>query len=127
MGPKATPEQLQQLVDSIAMLHKASYIKSLEATVRQVDLGDISRIRAPARFIVGADDRLTPPAMHHEMAAKLRGAGVDVLPDAGHLSNIENAPAFNDAALRWLLPQASLASQLFGCCARILRHCPSSP
>ncbi|MGH8784964.1 MAG: alpha/beta fold hydrolase [Cupriavidus necator] len=106
-GPKATAAQVQQLVDSIAALHKESYIKSLEATVQQVDLGDISAINAPAHFIVGADDLLTPPAMHHEMAVKLGGAPVTMLPDAGHLSNIENASAFNEAALNWLLPRAA--------------------
>lgn len=110
VGPKATPAQLQQLVDSIAALHKASYIKSLQATVDQVVLGDISLIAAPAHFVVGADDRLTPPAMHDEMAAKMGGAPVSVLPDAGHLSNIENAEAFNQAAIEWLTPRASLGS-----------------
>lgn len=71
VGPKATPAQLQQLVDSIAALHKDSYIKALQATVDQVVLGDISQIMAPTHFVVGADDSLTPPAMHSEMAAKL--------------------------------------------------------
>jgi len=53
-------------------LHKASYIKSLEATVAQVDLGDISAITAPAHFIVGADDPLTPPAMHQRHGGQAR-------------------------------------------------------
>ena len=110
VGPMATPQQLQQLIDSIAALHKHSYIKSLQATVDQVTLGDISRITAPAHFVVGADDRLTPPAMHFEMAGKLRDARVSILPNAGHLSNIENAPAFNASALSWLRERASLAS-----------------
>ena len=110
IGSKATPEHFRQLADSIAALHKDSYIKSLEATVEQVTLGDISSIKTPAHFIVGADDRLTPPAMHREMAAKLKGAPVSVLPDAGHLSNIENAEAFNRAALDWLIPRAALGS-----------------
>ena len=107
IGPKAKPEHLQQLVDSIAALHKYSYIKSLEATVAQVTLGDISQITAPAQFVVGADDPLTPVAMHHEMAAKLHGAPVHVLPDAGHLSNIENPEAFARAALPWLREHAA--------------------
>ena len=98
-GPKARPEHLQQLIDSIAALHKHSYIKSLQATVNHVRLGDISKITAPAHFIVGANDRLTPVAMHHEMAAKLRGAPVSVVPDAGHL---------NAAALQWLVPRAAV-------------------
>lgn len=111
VGPNARPEHLQQLVDSIAALHKDSYIKSLQATVEQVALGDISSISAPAHFIVGADDSLTPVAMHHEMAAKMGGAPVSVLPRAGHLSNIENPDAFNAAAMAWLRPRAALADR----------------
>jgi 3-oxoadipate enol-lactonase len=111
VGPNARPEHLQQLVDSIAALHKDSYIKSLQATVEQVVLGDISSISAPAHFIVGADDSLTPVAMHHEMAAKMGGAPVSVLPRAGHLSNIENPDAFNAAAMAWLRPRAALADR----------------
>ena len=110
VGPKATAGQLQQLVDSIAALHKESYIKSLQATVEQVTLGDIAKIRAPAHFVVGADDKLTPPAMHHEMAAKMAGAPVSILADAGHLSNIENPDAFNAVALHWLKPRLALGS-----------------
>ena len=110
VSPGARPEHLQQLVDSIAALHKDSYIKSLEATVAQVTLGDIAAIRAPAHFVVGSEDRLTPPAMHQEMAAKLGAAPVSVLTGAGHLSNIEASEAFNAAALAWLLPRAGAAS-----------------
>ena len=110
VGPRATPSQLQQLVDSIAALHKDSYIKSLPATVEHVNLDDISRIHATAHFVGGADDRLTPSAMHDEMAAKLGGAPVSVLPDADHLSNIENASAFNRVAIEWLLPRAAAGS-----------------
>ena len=107
VGPKARPEHLQQLVDSISALHKDSYIKSLQATVDQVVLGDISKITTPAQFVVGADDSLTPVAMHRAMAAKMGGAPVSVVADAGHLSNIENAAEFNAAALAWLVPRAT--------------------
>jgi 3-oxoadipate enol-lactonase len=110
IGPHASPEHLEELRRSIAALHKGSYIKSLEATVAQVDLGDIAAIRAPAHFIVGAEDPLTPPAMHHEMAAKLGGAPVSLVPRAGHLSNIENAPVFNRAALAWLTARRGLGA-----------------
>jgi 3-oxoadipate enol-lactonase len=103
VSPNAKPEHLQQLIESITALHKLSYIKSLQATVAQVNLGDISQIRAPAHFFVGGDDRLTPVAMHHEMATKMGGAPVSVLPNAGHLSNIEDAEGFNSTAVAWLL------------------------
>jgi 3-oxoadipate enol-lactonase len=102
VSPQAAPEHLHELVESIASLHKDSYIKSLEATVAQVNLGDITQIQAPTHFFVGEFDSLTPVAMHREMAAKIHGAGLTVIPQAGHLSNIENGPAFNEAALPWL-------------------------
>lgn len=110
IGPHASDEHFQELVASIASLRKDSYIKSLQATVNQIDVGNIRAITAPCHFIVGADDPLTPPAMHHEMAAKLRGAPVSVLPRAGHLSNIENADGFNEAAVEWLLAHSGLAA-----------------
>jgi len=102
-GPNAQPEHVQQLIESISALHKHSYLKSLEATVNQVTVGDISRIIAPTHFIVGKDDSLTPVSLHREMAAKMRDAPVSVIPDAGHLSNIEQPEAFNRVALEWLL------------------------
>jgi 3-oxoadipate enol-lactonase len=37
------------------------------------------------------------------MAAKMGGAPVSVIADAGHLSNIEQAEAFNRVALEWLM------------------------
>ena len=111
VGPYASDEHLQELIASIAALHKESYIKSLQATVDQIDVGDISLIGAPAHFIVGAQDPLTPPEMHREMAAKMGGAPVSVLPLAGHLSNIENAEAFNQAALAWLQPRQHRADR----------------
>ena len=110
VGPKAQPEHLQQLIASISALHKDSYIKSLQATVDQVVLGDISQISAPAHFVVGADDSLTPVAMHRDMAAKMGGAPVSVVADAGHLSNIENGVEFNRATLGWLVPRAAEGS-----------------
>ena len=109
VSPNAKPEHLQQLIDSITALHKLSYIKSLQATVAQVTLGDIAQIRAPAHFVVGGEDRLTPVAMHQSMAAKLGDAPVSVLPGAGHLSNIEDTDGFNAAALAWLRPRAAAA------------------
>ena len=72
----------------------------------QVTVGDISRIVAPAHFIVGADDPLDAGVAASgdggQDAAVRRSA---CIADAGHLSNIENAEAFNRVALEWLLRQ----------------------
>jgi 3-oxoadipate enol-lactonase len=106
MGPKATPAMRQQLVESISNLHKDSYLKFLEATVEQDSIGDLGFIEAPTHFVVGEFDTLTPPALTRKMAAQVgaRRVEVTVIPDAGHLSNIENPLAFNQAVKKFLMP-----------------------
>lgn len=103
MGPKASPAAFQRLVDSMAALHKQSYLKSIAAMTQFDRTKDLSSICVPTHVVVGADDRLTPPAMAKEIADQIPGAVLTVIPDAGHLVNIEQPEAFNQAALSFLL------------------------
>ena len=63
---------------------------------------DLPGIACPTVAVVGALDRLTPPAIAREMAAAIPGATVEVVPDAGHLSPLENPDAVTAALRRWL-------------------------
>lgn len=111
VGPNASPEAFQRLVDSMSALHKESYIKSIEATVRAEGHARLHEITVPTHVIVGAEDRLTPPAIAREIAAQIPGARLTVIEDAGHLVNIEQPQAFNEAALSFLLEHARVAAQ----------------
>jgi 3-oxoadipate enol-lactonase len=106
VGPTASPQTFQRLVHSLSSLHKESYIKSLEATVASDREIDLSRICAPSLVVVGEHDRLTPPAEARAIADAIRGAEYLLIPDAGHLSNIENPEFFNDRVLHFLLQVA---------------------
>jgi len=86
----------------MAALRKESYIKSLEATVNQDTVGDLAAIAVPTHFVVGEHDRLTTVALAGAMAAEVPGAELTVIPGAGHLSNIENAEAFNRSVMNFL-------------------------
>ncbi len=99
LGPHATAEQRQTLIDSMSQLHKHSYIKTLEATVRQDQPVDLRRIAVPTHFVVGEFDRLTPLPLAREMVAEVPQAELTMIPLAGHLSNIEQPEAFNRAVL----------------------------
>lgn len=103
VGPNASPEAFQRLVDSMAALHKESYIKSVEATVRTQSQQRLHEIAVPTHVIVGAEDRLTPPSIAREIAGAIPGARLTVIDDAGHLVNIEQPNAFNQAALSFLI------------------------
>ncbi len=67
-------------------------------------VADVSLIRRPVQIIVGADDRLTPPAISRKMAEGIPGARLLEIPDAGHLSNLEAPAAFNACLREFLTP-----------------------
>ncbi|MFN0299286.1 MAG: alpha/beta fold hydrolase [Burkholderiales bacterium] len=102
MSPKSSPEALQKLIDSMSALHKDSYIKTIEASTHYDRVADLPNIRVPTLLVYGEDDTLTPPALGRSMAEKIAGAEMVVIPDAGHLSNIERPAAFNRAVLAFL-------------------------
>lgn len=62
----------------------------------------LSKIRVPTLVIVGADDVLTPPAAAETMVAGIRGARLATIPDAGHLSNLEQPELFNQTVTEFL-------------------------
>lgn len=93
----------EALVDSMSRLHKESYIKSIEASVRSDHIDVLSQISVPALVVVGALDRLTPPELARDIAGQIDGAELAIIEGAGHLSNIEQAEAFNKTVLDFLL------------------------
>jgi 3-oxoadipate enol-lactonase len=68
----------------IAMLSRTSTNKFLK------------KISIPTLVIAGAQDKLTPPSLMRDMAAKIKGSEFGIAPRAGHLTPLENAPFVND-------------------------------
>lgn len=62
----------------------------------------LGEIRVPTLIIGGAKDKGAPPEALAEAARAIPGARHVVIPDAGHISNLENPAAFN-AALKGFL------------------------
>ncbi len=67
----------------------------------------LAAIACPTLVVCGAEDTLTPPPESEKMAKAVAGAKLAMIPGAGHLSNLENVAAFNDALTSFL---ASLPS-----------------
>ena len=49
----------------------------------------LADIAAPTIILCGAEDRMTPPMYSAFLKARIRGAGLDILPDAGHMLMLE--------------------------------------
>lgn len=55
----------------------------------------LGSVTAPTLVLCGVEDNLTPLAMAEELAGAIPDARLEVVPDAGHFSNIENPAVVN--------------------------------
>lgn len=102
VSPGAVPGAVQRLIDSMAALHVESYLKTIEASFLYERAPDLESIRVPTHIVVGADDTLTPPDIARGMARRIAGARLTVIPEAGHLANLEQPERFTAAILGFL-------------------------
>lgn len=71
--------------------------------IAAIDVTDrLKEIACPTLVIVGEQDMGTPPAMARAIHENLPGSELCIIPSAAHLSNIEQAQAFNEAVSRFL-------------------------
>ena len=103
VAPDARPEVVQELIDSMCMLHKDSYIKTIEGMTLYTPITDVSEIRVPVQIIVGAEDKLTPPSVSQKMADAIPDARLLVLEGTGHMSNLECRDAFDRCVREFLV------------------------
>lgn len=98
----AHPEVMETIGTLIRNTPVAGYVGCAQAIAR-IDVTDrLDGIKAPTLVIVGRDDVGTPPAMSEAIAAAIPGARLAVIPAASHLSNIEQAEAFNKLLVDFL-------------------------
>jgi pimeloyl-ACP methyl ester carboxylesterase len=80
-----------------------AYVRQQQAIMSRPDSRPgFPAINCPTLVLVGDDDRLTPPALAHEMAGGIRGSRLVVVADSGHLSTMEQPGAVNAALLEWM-------------------------
>ena len=106
LGPtthQRRPEVLKQTRALIEAQPAETIAAALEAMMTRPDsLAVLQRVTVPARMIVGAEDTITPPSDAETMHRAIAGSDVIVIPEAGHMANLEAPDAFN-AALREFL------------------------
>ncbi len=62
----------------------------------------LAGIKVPTLILVGEHDALTPPAASEAMHRLIPASQYIVIPGAGHLANLENETAFNQALVAFL-------------------------
>jgi len=71
-------------------------IGALEALAGRADsIPTLATIDVPTLIVVGEEDALTPPADSERLHAGIAGSILEIIPKAGHVSNVERPAAFN--------------------------------
>ena len=91
-------------VRELMLGHSSDALKAaVMAMLERPDSTDLLKtIRCPTLIVTGPEDMVIPMAASEEMQRAIPGALLDVLPKAGHFSNLEQPEAFN-ASLRHFL------------------------
>ena len=92
------------LGDMMRSTAPAGWIGALEAMKQRRDQTDLlPQIAVPTLVIVGESDALIPVEVAEAMAKAIPGARLEIVPDAGHMANLENPEVFNRAFTDFLL------------------------
>ena len=104
---KTTRDKRPDIYDSvhrlIAQAPPEGIVGGLEAMIARPDsTPTLSTIDVPTLIIAGSEDVVTPPREARAMHAAIPGSRIEILQQAGHLSNLERPAAFNTVITEFL-------------------------
>lgn len=102
LKPDPDPARLRSAIDQMATKDKRVYSESSAATWSPDFRSFLPEIDVPVLILWGEHDRITPRELSDELHAGIPGSELRVLPDAGHISNLDNPAAFNTALREFL-------------------------
>ncbi len=98
----AAEDRVAPIREAILATPPQGYNGCCEA-IRRLDYTDrLGEIEKPTLILVGEQDQGTPVAASEVLNAGIAGSKLVILPDAAHLSNIEQAEAFTGALMGFL-------------------------
>ena len=105
---KTTREKRIDTYDAVhrmmAQAKPAGIIGGLEAMMTRPDsTGDLGSITVPTLVVVGEEDVPTPVKEARAMHAAIAGSRLEIIPEAGHLANLERSAAFNHVLTEFLV------------------------
>jgi 3-oxoadipate enol-lactonase len=98
-----TPLEVQdELAGVIAKMNAKVYIEAMQSTLLTDFTPMLAAVKSPALVVAGDNDTDTPRPTADYLVANVGGAGLEVIPEAGHLSNLDNPAVFNAVVSRFL-------------------------
>jgi len=103
---KANPPEVEMIRRQIRETPLAGYLGCSDALRGLNYLDRLPEVTLPTLIMVGEEDPGTPVSAAEAIHERIAGSHLVVLPAARHLSNIEQAEAFNNAMMGFLLRQS---------------------
>jgi 3-oxoadipate enol-lactonase len=100
---EALPEVVASIRNVISQTPPLSIAGTLLALASRTDTtASLAAIRIPTLIMVGEFDQTTPPSASQAMHAAIKGSELHLVPNAAHMSNLENPAFFNENLLAFL-------------------------
>ncbi|MGA2973387.1 MAG: alpha/beta fold hydrolase [Candidatus Bathyarchaeia archaeon] len=96
----AAVEKIRQVIRANSSLGICGALLALASRTDTTEA--LSSIRVPTLILVGEHDLLTPPSASEEMHSRIPNSEIHVIPNAAHLSNLENSDEFNIHVLNFV-------------------------
>lgn len=95
LAQPADPQVRREVVETMSRIDPAAYRIGAEAVWLADQRDRAAAIQVPTLIICGDEDRPTPPDLSRELHAMIAGSRLAMIPNAGHLTNLEQPDAFN--------------------------------
>jgi 3-oxoadipate enol-lactonase len=108
-GPRAPDAVIEEAARAMARIPAEGLAAACRCLVTHDLRGRLAAIEAPTLVAVGALDTETPPAYAERLAAEIPAARLEIVPEAGHLANLEQPGRVNALLAGFLDGQPRIA------------------
>jgi pimeloyl-ACP methyl ester carboxylesterase len=103
LAPKSQARFGAEVRHMIESTRADTLVASLPALAARKDMSDwLRRLQVPTFIAMGEKDEIASSKDAQFMKENIEKAELAIIPDAGHLAPLENAPAFNEAMWKFL-------------------------
>jgi 3-oxoadipate enol-lactonase len=103
LAPDAPDTLKQEVIETMAKIDKRTYTWSTAAVWTADYRKALSQIHCPTLIVIGEHDQLTPIALSEELNRGVPGSRMEIIPEAGHLSNLDHPTFFNRIVEEFIL------------------------
>jgi 3-oxoadipate enol-lactonase len=92
--PATAKQHHDALTAAISGMTKENYLDCVRSVFTEDVREQLKAIDKPMHIVTGEKDQRTPPAAAESVHALVKGSSLEIIPDAAHLSNIDNPGGF---------------------------------